>query len=56
MARRLTSDEGLYVGVSAGASVCAALSLAGRIQQGIIVAVAPDGGARYQSDKFWDAR
>jgi len=56
MARRLTREEGLYVGVSAGASVCAALTLAGRTKEGIIVAVAPDGGARYQSDKFWEAR
>lgn len=56
MARRLTREEGLYVGVSAGAAVCAAVKLAGQIQQGVIVAVAPDGGARYQSDKFWEAR
>ena len=56
MARQLTSAEGLFVGISAGAAVCAAVTLAGRIQQGVIVAVAPDGGARYQSDKFWEAR
>jgi len=52
MAKRLTREEGLYVGVSAGAAVCAALKVDGRC----IVAVAPDGGARYQSDKFWEAK
>jgi cysteine synthase B len=56
MARRLTREEGLYVGVSAGASVCAALELAKRLDKGVIVAVAPDGGARYQSDKFWEIK
>lgn len=56
MAKRLTREEGLYVGVSAGAAVCAALKLAGTIEKGVIVAVAPDGGARYQSDKFWESK
>jgi cysteine synthase B len=54
MARRLTREEGLFVGISAGAAACAALTLAGSLTQGTIVAVAPDGGARYQSDKFWE--
>jgi cysteine synthase B len=56
MARRLTREEGLYVGVSAGAAVCAALRVAGRIGRGMIVAVCPDGGARYNSEKFWDLK
>jgi cysteine synthase B len=52
MAKRLTREEGLYVGVSAGAAVCAALRVDGRC----VVAIAPDGGARYQSDKFWETK
>jgi cysteine synthase B len=52
MAKRLTREEGLYVGVSAGAAVCAALKVTGRC----VVAIAPDGGARYQSDKFWETK
>ncbi len=52
MALRLTRDEGLYVGVSSGAAVCAALKVEGRC----VVAIAPDGGSRYQSDKFWEAK
>jgi cysteine synthase B len=55
MALRMTREEGLYVGVSAGAAICAALKLATTIERGTIVAVCPDGGARYQSEKFWEA-
>jgi S-sulfo-L-cysteine synthase (O-acetyl-L-serine-dependent) len=56
MAKRLTREEGLYVGVSAGAAICAALKLAATIERGIIVAVCPDGGERYQSEKFWETQ
>jgi S-sulfo-L-cysteine synthase (O-acetyl-L-serine-dependent) len=52
MARRLTREEGLYVGVSAGAAVCAALQVEGKC----VVAIAPDAGSRYQSDKFWEMK
>jgi cysteine synthase B len=55
MARRMTREEGLYVGVSAGAGICAALKIAATIKEGVIVAVCPDAGARYQSEKFWEA-
>ena len=56
MAKRLTREEGLYVGVSAGAAICAALKLAATVDRGIIVAICPDGGERYQSEKFWEAK
>ncbi|MGA2137975.1 MAG: cysteine synthase family protein, partial [Verrucomicrobiia bacterium] len=54
MAKRLTREEGLYVGVSSGAGICAALKTAATIKEGVIVAVCPDAGARYQSEKFWE--
>jgi len=54
MARRMTREEGLYIGVSAGAAICAALKLATAIESGTIVAICPDGGERYHSDKFWE--
>jgi S-sulfo-L-cysteine synthase (O-acetyl-L-serine-dependent) len=54
MAKRLTREEGLYVGVSAGAGICAALKVAVTIKEGVIVAICPDAGARYQSEKFWE--
>jgi S-sulfo-L-cysteine synthase (O-acetyl-L-serine-dependent) len=55
MSRRMTREEGLYVGVSAGAGICAALKIAATINEGVIVAICPDAGARYQSEKFWEA-
>jgi cysteine synthase B len=55
MAKRLTREEGLYVGVSAGAGICAALKIAATVKEGVIVAICPDAGARYQSEKFWEA-
>ncbi len=47
MARRLTREEGLWVGPSSGAAFWAALQLAESLEQGFIVTIFPDGGARY---------
>jgi cysteine synthase B len=58
MARRLAKEEGILVGISAGANVAAAvrvgreLALEGR--SGVIVTILCDGGARYLSEEFWD--
>ncbi len=47
-ALRLTREEGLLVGVSAGANVWAALSVAERLGPGrVVVTVLPDTGERY---------
>jgi len=55
MTRRLAREEGLFVGVSAGANVFAALSLAREIKgDAVIVTILCDGGAKYSSDRFWD--
>ncbi len=56
MAKRLTREEGLYSGVSTGAAICAALKLASTLESGTVVAICPDGGGRYQSERFWDAK
>ncbi len=53
MAVRLAREEGLFVGVSAGAAVTAALRVARRIQRGVVVALLPDGGEKYLSRPFW---
>lgn len=54
MARRLAREEGLFVGVSAAAAVVAAVEIARQIEEGVIVAILPDGGFKYVSERFWD--
>ena len=54
MARRLAKTEGILVGVSSAASVVAALQIALRLSEGVIVAVFPDHGSRYLSERFWE--
>ena len=54
MARRLAREEGLLVGISAGANVFAALRLARDVPRGsVVVTVLCDGGGRYLSEEFW---
>ena len=54
MARRLAREEGLFVGVSAGANVFAAVQLARTLPPGsLVVTVLCDAGSRYLSDEFW---
>ncbi len=52
MVRRLTSEEGLRVGYSSGAAMKAALDVAKRIDNGLIVIIFPDSGDRYLSTSF----
>jgi cysteine synthase len=48
MSRRLSREEGLLVGVSAGANVVAALKVAKRLgRDKRVVTVLPDTGERY---------
>jgi cysteine synthase B len=53
MARRLAQEEGILVGQSSGAAVHAALDLARRIPEGVIVVILPDAGDRYFSTSLW---
>lgn len=54
MTRRLASQEGLLVGVSAGAALAAALRVAEDLNDGTLVVVFPDTGSRYLSERFWE--
>jgi cysteine synthase B len=54
MVRRLARREGLFVGVSSGAAAVAAVQLAERLQQGLVVAIFPDAGYKYLSESFWE--
>ena len=50
MARRLAQEEGIFVGISAGATVAAALEVARTAEKGaVILAMLPDTGERYLS-------
>lgn len=51
MVRRLAREEGLFVGISAGAAAWAALQLARELEEGVVVTVFPDAGYKYLSDK-----
>jgi cysteine synthase B len=55
MVRRLAKEEGLLVGISSGAALAAALDVARRIDQGVVVTVFPDGAEKYLSESFWTA-
>jgi len=49
-ARRLAAEEGLFVGISAGATMASALDIAQRAEPGsVILAMLPDTGERYFS-------
>ena len=53
MTRRLAREEGVLVGVSSGANVAAALKMAERLTEGLVVTILCDTGTRYLSDTFW---
>lgn len=53
MTRLLARREGWFVGVSSGANVAAALRVAEKIDEGVIVTILCDGGSRYPSERFW---
>jgi cysteine synthase A len=56
MSRRLAREEGLFVGISAGANVAVALAVAARQEfaGGAVVTVAPSTGERYLSTPLWE--
>ncbi|KRA17880.1 MULTISPECIES: cysteine synthase A [unclassified Lysobacter] len=54
-ARRLAAEEGVFVGISAGATVAAALELAqGAAPGSVILAMLPDTGERYLSTLLFE--
>ena len=54
--RALLDEEGIFAGVSCGAVVHVARRLAEELDEGVVVAVLADGGWKYLSADFWDAR
>ena len=53
-ARRIAREEGYLVGTSSGAALDAALRLAERIRDGVIVMIFPDAGDKYLGDRYWE--
>ena len=53
MARRLTREEGILVGMSSGAAMHVAIRKAREMEDGIIVVILPDGGERYLSTELF---
>ena len=54
MTKRLAREEGLFVGVSAGAAAAAAIQVAESLREGVVVTLFPDAGFKYLSDRFWE--
>ena len=58
MVKRLAREEGLLVGISAGAAVAGCLEIARELaaqrQKALIVTIFPDSGDKYLSERFWD--
>jgi cysteinyl-tRNA synthetase len=53
MTRRLAKEEGIFVGMSSGATMAAALKVAQEIKEGFLVVMFPDGGERYLSTNLF---
>ena len=51
--RRLALQEGIFAGMSSGAAVFGALTMAKRIERGTIVVILPDRGDRYLSTSLF---
>ncbi|MFH0892754.1 MAG: cysteine synthase family protein [Candidatus Falkowbacteria bacterium] len=54
MSRRIVREEGIFVGMSSGAAMVAALKIAGDIKAGNIVTIFPDRGEKYLSTSLFD--
>ncbi|MDH5500151.1 MAG: pyridoxal-phosphate dependent enzyme, partial [Gammaproteobacteria bacterium] len=55
IARRLAAEEGIFVGISSGGTLAAALEVAGKAKKGsVILAMLPDTGERYLSTPLFE--
>jgi cysteine synthase A len=55
MARRLAAEEGIFVGISSGATLAAAVKVAERAEPGsVLLAMLPDTGERYLGTYLFD--
>jgi len=54
MARRIVLEEGIFVGMSSGASMYAALEVIKDLKNGVVVVIFPDRGEKYLSTKLFE--
>ncbi len=54
MVKRVAREEGVLVGISAGAAIATALQVAREIESGTIVTILCDGADKYLSESFWE--
>ena len=53
-ARRIVAEEGIFVGMSSGASMLAALKIIPDLKDAVVVVFLPDRGEKYLSTKLFD--
>jgi cysteine synthase len=53
MSRRIVNEEGIFVGMSSGAAMLAALKSAEQIDSGVMVVIFPDRGEKYLSTNLF---
>ncbi|MDD2627487.1 MAG: cysteine synthase family protein [Clostridia bacterium] len=53
MTRRIVKEEGIFVGMSSGAAMLAALKVIKEIEEGVVVVVFPDRGEKYISTNLF---
>lgn len=54
MVKRVAREEGILIGISAGAAVATALQVAREIESGTVVTILCDGADKYLSESFWE--
>jgi len=54
MSLKIIREEGIFVGMSSGAALYAALKIAEKIKSGNIVVIFPDRGEKYLSTDLWE--
>jgi len=53
MSRRIVNEEGIFVGMSSGAAMLAALKTAEQLDRGVMVVIFPDRGEKYLSTNLF---
>ena len=53
MVKELADKEGIFAGISSGAIMHHAIKIAVKMEKGVIVALLPDGGWKYVSERLW---